>query len=299
VIHENLLRFRRARYLWVALALVVVSLVIYFTPPGAQPRNGGTWQGYTLGTIGALLVLWLAYFGVRKRRYGRGRGTVQGWASAHVYLGTALLLVATLHTAFQVGWNVHTLAYVLMCAVILSGFYGVWAYLAHPRAMARNRAGGSRETLFADLFALDAEGRRIAEACDPEIRLAVDSSIARTALGGGVWAQLSGRDASRFVHRAAEESGRSTASAMVSNHDQQAVIDFVAARLPRAQKRGEAGHLHALLGVLTRRQAVLRRIRADIRYDAALRIWLYAHVPLTVGLLGALAVHVVVTFLYW
>jgi hypothetical protein len=165
--------------------------------------------------------------------------------------------------------------------------------------MTRNRAGGSRESLFADLFALDAEGRRIAEGCDPEVRLAVESSIARTALGGGVWAQLTGRDASKFVRGAAEERGRSTASKAVGNRDQQQVIDFVAGRLPRAQKRGEAGNLHALLAVLTRRQAVLRRIRTDVRYDAALKIWLYVHAPLTVALLAALVVHVLVTFLYW
>lgn len=298
MIHENLLRYRNARWLVVALVLVLASLVVYFVPPDGQPCNGGTWQGYTLGTIGALLIVWLSYFGVRKRRYGRGTGTVQGWASAHVYLGTALLVTGTLHTAFQVGWNVHTLAYALMCLVILSGFYGVYVYLNHPRAMARSRAGGSRESLFADLFALDAEGRRLAELCDPEVRVAVESSIARTTLGGGVLAQLTGRDTSKFVRRETEK-GHTTASASVSNKDQQPVIDFVAARLPRANKRGEAGNLHALLNVLTRRQSVLRRIRADIRFAAALKIWLYVHVPLTVALLAALVVHVLVTFVYW
>jgi len=49
-----------------------------------------------------------------------------------VYLGASLLVIATLHAAFQVGWNVHTLAYALMVVVILSGFYGVYAYLRYP-----------------------------------------------------------------------------------------------------------------------------------------------------------------------
>jgi len=293
MIHENLLRYRRARYLWWGLALIAISVAIYAVPPASGARNGGTWQGYTLGTIGALLIVWLAWLGVRKRRYASGAGAVQGWASAHVYLGTALVVTATLHAAFQVGWNVHTLAYALMCGVIVSGFYGVYVYLNHPRVMSQNRAGSSREALFGELFDLDAEGRKLSERCDPEVRVAVETSIARTALGGGVLAQLLGSDGSKFVR------GESASSGAISNRDQQPVIDYVADRLPRANKRGEAATLDALLGVLTRRQSVLRRLRTDIRLSAALKVWLYVHVPLSVALLGALVVHVVVTFLYW
>ena len=45
---------------------------LWWQPAGGH--NGGTWLGYTLGTIGALLILWLMLFGVRKRRYGPGAG---------------------------------------------------------------------------------------------------------------------------------------------------------------------------------------------------------------------------------
>jgi hypothetical protein len=296
MIHESLLRYRKARFLWWGLALIAFSVAIYSLPPTGGSRNGGTWQGYTLGTLGAALIVWLSWLGVRKRRY-RGRGTVEGWTSAHVYLGSALLVTATLHAAFQVGWNVHTLAYALMCGVIASGLYGVYVYASHPREMSRNRAGASREALFAELFGLDAEGRKLAEGCDPEVRIAVETSIARTALGGGVLAQLLGRDGSKVLLR--PDAASAITAAPIANRDQQAVIDFVAARLPRASKRGEAANLDALLGVLTRRQSVLRRLRTDIRLSAALSIWLYVHVPLTIALLGALVVHVLVTFLYW
>jgi hypothetical protein len=33
--------------------------------------------------------------------------------------------------------------------------------------------------------------------------------------------------------------------------------------------------------------------------QAMLEVWLYAHVPLTAGLLLALAVHVITVFIYW
>ena len=121
---ESLLSWRRQRYLKWALAVGALSILVYASQSStdAQPPNGGTWQGYVLGTLGALLIVWLTFLGVRKRRYNSTSGTVQGWTSAHVYLGTVLLLVATLHCAAQFGMNVHTLAYVLMCLVVFSGF---------------------------------------------------------------------------------------------------------------------------------------------------------------------------------
>ncbi|MGH8496995.1 MAG: hypothetical protein ACREVN_12765 [Gammaproteobacteria bacterium] len=298
MIYENLLRYRKARYLWWAIALAVVSVVLFATQSDTQPASGGTWQGYTLGTIGALLIVWLGLLGIRKRRYASSLGTVQGWASAHIYLGAATLIVATLHSAAQLGWNVHTLAWALMLIVILSGFFGVYTYMAYPRLLSANRGGEAREKLFADLYELNDKGRALARQTPPEVAVVVDSSIERTSIGGGVLAQLFGVDHSKFLRQPAD-GNPSAASATASNRDQQAVIDFVAERIPRSEKRAEAANLQALLSVLCRRQAVLRRIRRDIRMQSWLQTWLYIHVPLTLALLGALVGHIISTFLYW
>ena len=139
--HESLLAFRKRRYLWVALLLVASSIAAYWYHDPQEPPNGGTVLGYTLGTLGALLILWLAWFGVRKRSYASTLGTVQGWLSAHIYLGLALIVVVLLHAGFQFGSNVHTLAFVLMMLVILSGVFGVVVYLRYPEQMSRNRGG--------------------------------------------------------------------------------------------------------------------------------------------------------------
>src|SRR5690606_28581572 len=105
LMHASFLTYANKRWLWVALVLVLGCLLAYgWHEPVGAPPNGGTWLGYTLGTIGALLILWLLWFGIRKRRYGSGGGPLRGWLSAHVYLGTALALVALLHSGFQVGW---------------------------------------------------------------------------------------------------------------------------------------------------------------------------------------------------
>lgn len=290
MIHQSLLRFHGARYFWWALAMTAGGCALFLTQGESEPPNGGTWQGYVLGTVGAALIVWLAMLGVRKRSYRSTVGTVQGWVSAHVYLGGALVFVATLHSGAQIGWNVHTLAYVLMCAVIASGFFGLYSYLNHPGAMSKNREGGARAALFSELFELDRQSRAAAQKCAPDIAVAVDSSIERTTLGGGVYEQLFSVDRSFYVRGA---------GAPTTNVDQQGAIDFVAERLPRAEKGAEAANLQQLIVLLCRRQAVLRRIRRDIRLSGWLRIWLYVHAPLTVALLVALIVHVLATFFYW
>jgi len=295
MIHQNILRYRSALYFWWALALIVLAAILYSTQNALRGANGGTWQGYVLGTAGALLIVWLAWFGVRKRRYAAARGSVQGWASAHVYLGSALLVVATLHCAMQFGWNVHTLAYVLMAAVIVSGMCGLYLYMGSPRAMSDNREGEPRSQLFAELYELDARARECARRCDAAVSMAVRSSIERTAIGGGVYRQLLAGDKSLMM-RGSGDAGR---AALVSNADQQEVIAYVSNRVPRAEKRAEAATLQALVVVLCRRQAVLRRIRRDIRMQGWLKAWLHVHVPLTLALIAALLVHILTTFIYW
>ncbi len=297
MIHENILRYRGSRYAWWALGLCLGSALLYATQGAREKPGGGTWQGYVLGSIGALLILWLALLGIRKRRYASTLGSVQGWTSAHVWLGLSLVVVATLHCAVRFGWNVHTLAYALMCMVIISGVFGVYVYLSNPRQIAGNTGGRPRAALFAELFELDRKGRELARLCDPAVNVAVKSSIERTRIGGGVYAQLMGADRSLFMR--ADPGNAAAGATVIANRDQQAVIDEVARRVPQAAKRAEAANLQALIVLLCRRQAVLRRIRRDIRLHGWLRLWLYLHVPLTMATIAALIVHILTSFMYW
>ena len=57
--------------------------------------------------------------------------------------------------------------------------------------------------------------------------------------------------------------------------------------------------LQPLVVLLCRRKAVLRRICRDIRLRGWLKIWLYFHIPVTLALLFALALHILSTFAYW
>lgn len=286
----DLLRYRGGRYLWWALGSVVAGWGLYVSHGGTQPPNGGTWQGYVLGTWAAVLVVWLALLGYRKRSYRSRLGTTQGWTSAHVYLGIAVWVLATLHAGFQAGANIHTAAYVLMSAVIVSGVLGLYTYLNYPARLAGNRANHSRSEMFAELYELNRQGQELANRCAADVQTAVRSSIQLTRVGGGLLAQLSGRDTSTFDTLDAK---------CLANPDQTAVIELAAHRITRADRRDEVASLQDLLAVLCRRQAVLRRLREDVRLTGWLNVWLYVHVPLTVAALGALIAHVVAVFIYW
>ncbi len=299
--HESPLTFGGYRYLWVALVLSLGSLIAYIvhTPLGAPP-NGGTWLGYTLGTIGALLILWLLWFGVRKRRYGRGIGTLRGWLSAHVYLGTTLILIALLHSGFQFGWNVHTLALVLMLIVIFSGFFGVFAYLRYPALMTRNRENATRDAMLEEITEIDQNALMLADAVDPKIHAVVLRSISKTVLGGGVWAQLTAHDGSaaalESLRAAAKERDKKPAKKGDSGQTMVMMVDFLAGEAS-SDKQSEA--LRKLIDLLSRKKTLAERVARDIQLQALMEIWLYFHVPLSIALLGALTAHIVSVLFYW
>ena len=294
MIHTGILEYRSARYLWVAIALVIISIGIYITQSdGQQPPNGGTWQGYTIGTLGALLILWLSLLGIRKRSYRSRMGSVAGWTSAHVYLGASVIVIGTLHSAGQLGLNIHTAAYVLMCAVVFSGFFGIYFYASIPDKSLRNRGGRSREALFEELHELDAEGREAAKSCSSEIDAGATSAIERTSIGGGVKSQLLRSDSSKMSILVEGK------PKIVENKDQARILAMIAARIPNAQRKSEVEPLGNLMSIMGRRQAVVRRIVRDIQLQGLLKIWLYLHIPLSVALLVSLIAHIISTFLYW
>lgn len=291
--YTSLLGWRRYRYGKWALLLGALAIVLYASQGASsgQPPNGGTWQGYVLGTVGAALIVWLSALGVRKRRYRSTSGTVQGWTSAHIYLGGMLLLVATLHCAAQFGWNVHTLAYVLMCLVVVSGFYGLYAYLHIPGRLAGNSAGKERAVWLQELAELDGRIRDVLESCDAELQGMALSALEFTRLGGSMKQQLSASDYCAIQVPSKDRP--------VANIEQAVILQILSRRIPDARKQSEAEALNELLALFGRRRVILRLLRRDIQLKGLVKIWLYFHIPLTLALLIALLIHILTVFIYW
>ncbi|MEY3201840.1 MAG: hypothetical protein RIR70_1390 [Pseudomonadota bacterium] len=271
-----ILTFERFKYLkWAGLLCGVSILAYILHEPPVEP-NGGTWLGYTLGTIGALLIVWLLLFGVRKRAYQSNLGTVRGWLSAHVYLGLALALVATLHAGFEFGWNVHTLAYVLTMAVIASGVWGVVVYARNPSLMSDMLGGRTLQQHGASLRETDAACRALAKELPVDIQQWV-AKVADSPIFESRWQEFSGRNA-------------------------QCVTAAAIAALSNRPTSGEAPaqrNLVELNTALLRRARMLDHIRSFVRLKRWVEVWLMFHVPLSLGLLASLIAHIVSVFIYW
>ena len=270
--HESFLRHAGFRWLKVALGVSLAAILVYAFADFTPSASGDTWYGYATGTIGALLIVWLTLLGLRKRAMTPGQWSLKAWTSAHVYLGLALIVVATLHTGFRFGWNVHTLAYALMMLVIASVVFGVVAYATLPAALSNNREETTETQMVEGIRAID---RQLEAAAQPLDRARTDLVLAAMAddgFAGSLRNRLTGNYPRCATRRAVD------ALARTDNGD------------PAADK---------VAMLLARREAQLGRLRRHLRLRALLEVWLYVHVPATIALLAALATHVVAEFYYW
>lgn len=271
------LEFNQYRYLKISAVLAVLSIIVYAASAPAIGHYGGTWLGYVLGTLGAMIIFFLLWFGVRKRQYQSSAIDLKSWLSAHVYLGTLLIIIVTLHTGFELGWNIHSLAYVLMLLVIVSGFYGVYAYLRFPRIMTEKMGEDTLENLFLKIADLDQETRKNALQLPDEINRAVLNAGQQTQIGGGFFQQLAGH-----------QKNCPTAHALQ-------IIQDIGTHL-----QGEHAEINRdLYFQMLNRQNLVKRAREDVMFRARLEVWLYFHVPLSIALLAALVAHIVSVFFYW
>ena len=191
--HEGFMAHRNFIWLKIAGLISVLAIAIYLMVDVTPRHNGGSWYGYILGSIGVIIILWLTMLGIRKRAMTRGAWSLKAWTSAHVYLGLSLIVIATLHTGFQFGWNVHTLAYVLMMFVIISGIFGVSAYATLPRAMSANRDEMTEAQMLESLRSIDRQLHDAAQPLDRQYAELVQRSLDQNPFGGGIIRRLSNR----------------------------------------------------------------------------------------------------------
>ncbi len=271
--HEGFLRYAGFRWAKISGGLCLLIIISHALVDVTPRHNGGSWYGYTLGTIGAGLILWLTALGYRKRKMTSDYWSLKAWTSAHVYLGLSLIVIGTWHTGFQLGWNVHTLAWALMMLVILSGLYGVIVYATLPAALSNNRDEMTQMQMLEAIRAFDRQLHSAAQPLTPADTAPVLAAPDEDPFAGGIGARLSGR----YPNCA-------TAAAL---------------RILAASQSSDAAAREKVVGLLKQKVAALARLRAHLRLRALLEIWLYVHVPLTFALIAALSAHIISVFFYW
>jgi hypothetical protein len=312
------LEYRRYRYLKLASLLTGACVLAYWiTKPQNGESYGGTWFGYVLGITSALIVLLHAWYGVRKRRppmiltkknpggrstdsdtgldetksglkarpggawpeeSWRHGGTLQGWLSAHVYLGVSLIFLASLHTGFRFGWNIHTLTYVLLLIVLATGFYGTFAYLRYPRLITENNDEDNLNELLRRISELDELARIRALDLPDDVNALVTDARLNTRLGGGFFQQLSGKQRACPTELAVL-GVRALGKTLVSGEQPRLMRD--------------------LYSVLLQKQRLVAKARNEISLNARMQFWLYLHAPLSIALVASLSAHVIAILVYW
>ena len=287
---ETFLTHRSGRWAKWAVALLVASAIGYWVEDLRVPPNGGSIFGYTSGTIAAILMLILTYLGRRKRHYGSMLGTVKGWTSAHIYLGVALIGLTLLHSGFQVGWNWHTLAFVLMLIVCFSGIYGVWAYQHYPALIDRNNLSQTRGALIDQLLTLDQDIAASLTRHEPHIARLVRGALERTALSDRWLGILRGEERSEVLL---------PGKGLVPNENMVPLIDYLIEQIEQGAHGDNALNLQSLIKSLGERATLIARIKEDLRLVTLTRIWLIVHIPLAFAAVFAVIIHVIAVFLYW
>lgn len=308
MLRGTVLEYRSYRYLKIASLLTFFAVLAYSFDQPATGAYGGTWLGYLFGILSTIIVVVLLLYGVRKHlvpirtewrnlpnpssphRDASDRrehetnwlqhhgSTLQGWLSAHTYLGIALIVLATLHTGFQFGWNVHTLSYALMMVVIISGCYGTYAYLHFPRLITENMGESDTfDSLLQEIDDLDRQAGVKSLQFSDDICALVLKAQQETLIGGNFLQQLTG----------------SQHNCPTSNAVQKLQI------LSKSLKYDQLKPFDNLYLIMAQKETLVKRVRRDVMYRARMGLWVYFHTPLSIAFLSALIAHIVAIFFYW
>jgi len=300
------------KYLKIAGVLSGLSIILYAFHQPVGPPSGASWLGYTLGTVAALIMVWLSWFGIRKRRYQNTKLSLNTWLSAHVYLGLSLLVIATLHCGFQFDPNVHTVAYILMFLTVVSGILGVYYYLTIPGLLSENMKGSNPESLHERLRDIDKVALSLAHEMDSQVHEVMLYTVSQRQTNktkitrhdvknlnsvGAELCLISGVSKTISTEKAKKTlKSRLTRKPLVNQDSYWQSLSEIVVDLSFDRSSGEK--LKNLLDLINEKSNCLHKLDLDSLYKNRLKTWLLFHVPLSVAALVTLVVHIVTVFYY-
>ncbi len=127
----------RSGVLWrrIFAVLLVAVIGVYVWYAKAEYAHGGSRLGLIYGIAGYLLILLLAFFGIRKRWYRSRFGTLEQWLQSHIYLGVLVLVILALHSGGRLHDVVAVSTLALVFVVVCSGIFGAVLYATVPRML--------------------------------------------------------------------------------------------------------------------------------------------------------------------
>lgn len=259
---------RRWRLIALLLFLVLAGSWVWYRK--TEPfLHGGTPMGLVYGFASLGLMIFLLYFGIRKRAYRSRFGKLEEWLQAHIWLGVFSFFVIVAHTGFRFEDKVAVALFVVIVATIASGIVGAILYRTVPRELTAVQSNLSGEEISEQLNQLTKAMARIASGRSAAFQR-IYYELMKESLPGFLagWRLLLSKPG-----KVMEKKGEWT--------------DFVA----RVDK-SEQVELRQLL-VLSRQHKELHlRLLYQQRYRNVLDFWLYLHIPLSIAMIVLIVAHV-------
>jgi hypothetical protein len=278
MIEGSVLSYGGKRYLILAALAGAALLGSYVYYASDTTPSGGTVGGLIYGSVGLAAILVLMCLGIRKRSYASHLGTVQGWVSAHVYLGLLTLLIIPMHAGFHFGWDMHTLAFVLLVVVVLSGMGGLALYLTVPPMLTKYESGMLPDKIESELNRIVGEMKPLASGKTGLFQQLYFEELRRafTTHPHGWRLLFANQKPSSTLKVRAQELNRILPQIPASQHE-----DFAQFSALVLQKSEMESYL-----------------ASQMRLKNALQAWLYVHVPVSIAMVTAVIVHLLVVFYY-
>jgi hypothetical protein len=276
---ENVLNYNNA--LWFKVFALSVMLLIgsYITYAHYTKRpNGATFVGLMYGIIGLIAILLLMYYGIRKRTYKKTFGTLKGWLSFHIYIGLLTLLIVPMHAGFRFGLDVHTLAFVLMALVVISGVFGAYFYINSPVKFTRYGNELLYDEFDDEINKLINQMRAIAKGKSKHFAQKCEEAIARgLPKGHRGW---------RLIFGAGKGSPRESEYLNQVRKDLETI--------PASERED-----YQRLAVLSlQKMDMQNRYVSQMRIKNILEAWLYIHLPVSFVMMVALTIHIASVIYY-
>ncbi len=286
MLKESFVSYKRYRWFWINLGVTIALASVYLIDEPIKGRSGGSSLGYSLGILSALAIIYLMLFGVRKRAYHASSTTLHGWLAAHIWLGVALIFWVPLHSAFQFGLNLHSLAYYLMVATIFSGIWGAINYRIVPIETKSNRGSLSLRALLNQYDQAGAEIDKIkgeVNIRDSSNNQAQEAELLRALYG--------------IIELDYYEIPSPWRAVFVAGKLEKRINKEIAAQLLGAIPSEHKATANKLISLVDQRCDLINMMTEEIRVSTLLKVWLYLHVPLACACLVAVIAHVLVVLL--
>jgi len=251
-------------FVWASLVVIWLGQyrVFYFWPP----LVGGDGWGLGFGIAGSVLILISAFYSFRKAHYDWWIGSMPTWLDLHIYLGTLALVLIVAHSGYRWHAAVPNLALLFLFLVVVSGLVGAWIYNSAPPVKAEQLRNPVLPAAVAER--LSEIHQQLSELCSGRSK---------------PWLALYNEVVIPLFH------SRGRQPAEISPDPE----------LDNAFEFGEAEDYARARQLLQEAKTLFSELDLHLRFLRRVRLWLYVHVPVSVGLIVFSVAHVVAVLRYW